>query len=169
MRPSVLWFFQRLAPKIGATRANQWLEKFHYGNADTSGAITEYWVNGRLRISPDEQLAFLKRFYDGALPVSAGHVDRVREAMEQDPGTVENARGIHTLDARWRDGISLNAKTGATTLASGESVSWLVGRLTVERRILPFVSAVWKPGGVDSLDATRLAINTFVERGVLPR
>ena len=167
MRPSVLWFFQRMAPKIGAARARQWLQRFNYGNADTSGSITEYWVNGRLRISPDEQLAFLKQFYDATLPVSRRHLDNLREAMEQDAGTVENARGIYKLDAPWRPGITLNAKTGASSIAGAESVSWLVGQLTVDGRPLVFASAVWSDGGVDPLDATRLAIKTFVDRKVL--
>jgi len=168
MRPSVLWFFQAMAPRIGATRAHEWLQRFQYGNADTSGPITQYWVNGQLRISPDEQLAFVKKFYDGVLPVSKHHADRLREALEQAPGTVENARGVTQLDARWRPGISLNSKTGASTIESGESVSWLVGQLAVERRKIVFVGAVWRRrGGVDTLDATRLAIKTFVERGVL--
>ena len=157
MRPSVLWFFQEMAPRIGAARAHEWLQRFDYGNTDTSGPITQYWVNGRLRISPDEQLAFLTKFYDGTLPVKKAHVDRLKDAMEQAPGTVENARGVHTLDAQWRPGISLNSKTGASTIESGESVSWLVGQLTVDRRASwSFASAVWRPkGGVDTLDATR--------------
>jgi len=167
MRPSVLWFFQRMAPKIGAARARQWLQRFNYGNADTSGSITEYWLNGRLRISPDEQLAFLKRFYDATLPVSRRHLDSLREAMQQDPGTIENARGIHKLDASWRPGIALNAKTGATTIAGAESVSWLVGQLTVDGRAVVFASAVWNDGGIDPLDATRLAIKTLVDRKIL--
>jgi beta-lactamase class D len=168
MRPSVLWFFQRMAPKIGAERAREWLTRFQYGNADTSGPITQYWVNGRLRISPDEQLAFVKKFYDRSLPVSKAHADRLEAAIEQAPGTIENARGITRLDAQWRTGIALNSKTGASTIESGESVSWLVGRLTVDQRPIVFASATWRAtGGVDTLDATRLAIRTFVERGVL--
>lgn len=178
MRPSVLWFFQKMAPRIGAARAHEWLQRFEYGNTDTSGPVTLYWVNGRLRISPDEQLAFLANFYRGALPVKREYVDRLKEAMRQDPGTVENARGIHKLDAAWRDGIALNAKTGATTIESGESVSWLVGELTVDARRVTFASATWRDrgpstapraGGVDTLDATRLAIKTFVDRGVLQK
>ena len=170
MRPSVLWFFQRIAPRIGAERAHDWLKRFEYGNADTSGPITLYWVNGTLRISPDEQLAFLTKFYRGALPVKKEYVDRLKELMRQDPGTVENARGVHKLDAAWRDGISLNSKTGASTIESGESVSWLVGELTVDARKVTFASAVWRAkGGVDTLDATRLAITTFVDRGVLQK
>lgn len=170
MRPSVLWFFQRMAPRIGAERAHEWLQRFAYGDTDTSGPITLYWVNGRLRISPDEQLAFLTKFYAGTLPVRKEYVDRLKHAMVQAPGTVENARGVHTLAAEWHNGIVLNSKTGATTIDSGESVSWLVGQLAVDDRKLTFASAVWRAkGGVDGLDATRQAIRTFVDRGVLPK
>ena len=98
------------------------------------------------------------------------YVDRLIESMEQAPGTVENARGVHTLDAKWRRGLSLNSKTGATTIESGQSISWLVGRLTIDGRALTFASAVWRAkGGVDTLDATRLMIATMVERGVLEK
>jgi len=166
MRPSVLWFFQRMSPRVGADRAHQWLQRFAYGNADTSGPITQYWINGHLRISPDEQLAFLTKFYGGTLPIRKVYVDHLVAALEQAPGTVENARGVHKLDMKWRPGIALNSKTGATTLASGESVSWLVGRLTVDARTVTFASAVWSSRGVDTLDATRLAVGTFVERGI---
>ena len=170
MRPSVLWFFQKMAPRIGPARAHEWLQRFAYGNTDTSGQITMYWVNGRLRISPDEQIAFLTKFYRGSLPVKQDHVDRLKGAMEQAPGTVENARGMHKLDAEWRNGISLNSKTGATTIESGESVSWLVGQLSIDDRKIPFVSAVWRPsGGVDTMEAARLAIKTFVDKGILKR
>ena len=170
MKPSVLWFFQRMAPRIGAERAHEWLQRFAYGNADTSGPITMYWVNGRLRISPAEQLAFLTKFYGGTLPVKKIYVDHLQEAMRQAPGTVENARGVHKLEARWRNGITLDSKTGASTIESGESVSWLVGQLTIDDRKLTFASAVWRAkGGVDTLDATHLAIRTFVDRGVLQK
>lgn len=168
MKPSVVWFFQKMAPRIGAARAHEWLERFDYGNAETSGPITMYWLNGRLRITPNEQLAFLSKFYGGTLPVKKAYVDRLKDAMQQAPGTVEYARGLQTLEAQWRAGISLNAKTGATTIESGESVSWLVGQLAVDGRALTFASAVWRgQGGVDALDAARLAIQTFVDRGLL--
>ena len=168
MRPSVLWFFQKMAPRIGASRAKEWLDRFSYGNANTSGDITRYWVNGRLLISPDEQLTFVTKFYAGTLPVQKHYVDKLKAAMEQAPGTVENARGVHKLDAAWRSGLSLNSKTGATTIESGQAVSWLVGQLTADGRSYAFASAVWRAdGGVDTLDATSLAVTTFKERGVL--
>ena len=41
LRPSVLWFFQRIAPRIGAERMTGWLGQFEYGNQDVSGSISE--------------------------------------------------------------------------------------------------------------------------------
>ena len=63
LKPSVLWLFQRIAPRIGAARMTEWLAKFKYGNGEVSGPITEYWINGRLQVSVPEQVAFLREFY----------------------------------------------------------------------------------------------------------
>jgi beta-lactamase class D len=168
MRPSVLWFFQRIAPRVGAERMRGWLQQFDYGNAESSGPITQYWVNGTLRVSPEEQVRFLRRFYAGDLPVSAGHIAAVRGSLEQQPGTVQNARGVHRLDAVWPAGAALNSKTGASTIANGESVSWLVGRLAVDGNYYVFAGAVWRArGGVDTLDGARAAVRAFKTQRVL--
>jgi beta-lactamase class D len=169
LRPSVLWFFQRMAPQIGAARMHGWLERLHYGNADTSGDVKLYWLNGRLRVSPDEQVAFLDQFFRGTPPFRAESQRMIRDALEQKPGTVQNARGVHTVDGRWAGATRLISKTGATTAADGRAVSWLVGQLSVGGRSYVFASAVWKNGDVDGLDGTRLAVRTFIERGLIPR
>jgi beta-lactamase class D len=169
LRPSVLWFFQRMAPKIGASRMHDWLTRLNYGNADTSGDVTRYWLNGRLRVSPDEQVAFLDEFFRGTLPFRADSQRMIREALEQKPGTVQNARGVHPIEGRWDAGTGLIAKTGATTTADGQSVSWLVGQLVAGGRSHVFASAVWRSGGVDGLDGARLAVRTFIERRLIAR
>jgi len=168
LRPSVLWFFQRIAPEIGAGRMAEWLEQFKYGNRDTSGPITQYWLNGHLRISPIDQVAFLSRFYQETLPVSIAHMRAVRGGLEQRPGTVQNALGVQRVDGDWRNS-TLNAKTGATTTPE-YSVSWLVGLVRAKGRDLVFAAAVWKKdGAVDSLEGTRLAVRAFIEAGLVPR
>ena len=167
MKPSVVWFFQRIAPRIGAERMHAWLQQNEYGNADTSGPVTEYWLNGRLRVSPDEQVRFLRRFYSGELPVAAAYLTAVRGAIEQKPGTIENARGVKALDAAWPAGTTLNAKTGATTIADGQGVSWLVGRLSVGGQAYIFAGAAWSQGAVDNLAGADAAIRAFKERKLL--
>ena len=166
LRPSVLWFFQRTAPRIGAAPMAEWLGRFEYGNGDVSGPITQYWVNGRLQISPLEQVMFLRRFYAQSLPVRVEHIKAVHAGLTQDRGTMENSLGIHRLDGDWA-GAGLNAKTGATS-TSAYRVSWLVGMLTSGQQYV-FAAAVWNQSGqVDTLDATRLAVRQFIESGLLP-
>jgi beta-lactamase class D len=169
LRPSVVWFFQRMAPKIGASRMHDWLTRLNYGNADTSGDVTRYWLNGRLRVSPDEQLAFLKEFFSGSLPFRPEFQEQVRHALEQRPGTIQNALGIHPIDGRWDSSTLLTAKTGATTTPDGQRVSWLVGHLGAGARQYVFASAVWKKGEVDGLDGARLAVRTFIQRRLIAR
>lgn len=168
MRPSVVWFFQRIAPRVGAERMHSWLARLGYGNADTSGPVTEYWLNGRLRVSPEEQVHFLRRFYDGTLPVAAAHVASVQSSLVQEAGRFENASGSHPLEVAWRDGLALSAKTGATTASDGTSVSWLVGRLTVDGRHQVFASAVWAVGRpVDPLAGAHEAMRELRRRGLV--
>ena len=168
MKPSVVWFFQRIAPRVGAERMHGWLERLQYGNADTSGDVKMYWLNGVLRVSPDEQVAFLRHFYASTLPIAAAHQKSVRDALDQQPGTVQNSLGVHDLDGRWTPDVRLNAKTGASTTANGESVSWLVGALSVGGRDHVFASAVWGDDeSVDLLDGPHLAVRTLIERRLL--
>ena len=167
LRPSVLWLFQRIAPRIGAERAAAWLDKFDYGNANVAGPIAQYWVDGSLAISPIEQVAFLRRFYQGALPVQRRYIEGVRAGLEQQQGTVENSLGVHRLAGNWA-GTRLNAKTGATTTRDYR-VSWLVGLLSVKSGDYVFASAVWRAGGqVDILDGARRAARAFIEEGMIP-
>jgi beta-lactamase class D len=168
LRPSVLWFFQRIAPRIGAERMKGWLDRFEYGNRDVSGPIAEYWINGHLRVSPREQMAFLRRFYREELPIAAAHLRAVRQGLEQKPGTVQNALGVHQMTGDWRK-ATLNSKTGATTTPDLR-VSWLVGLLRSSGTDYVFAAAVWRADGeVDTLDGARLAVNTFIDTKILPR
>jgi len=166
---SVLWFFQRTAVKIGPERMRGFLEKFGYGNTDTSGAADQYWINGRLQISADEQVAFLRRFYARELGISAAHVDVVERAMVEPPGGVQNATGVHTLTKTWRNGDVLSGKTGAGMARADpeERVSWLVGRLTAGGKHYVFASNIVRRATLDPVEASRLAFKTFRERKLI--
>lgn len=167
LKPSALWVFQRIAPRVSAARAHEWLTRLSYGNADTSGPVTDYWLNGRLRISPDEQVAFLREVFGGATAFAPAHVEAVRAGLVQQPGTVENSTGVHSLGVTWHDAWTLEAKTGATRMADGTGVSWLVGRWTVDGRAYVFAGAAWRAGEVDTLDGTRAVVRAFRDRGIV--
>ena len=60
--------FQAIARNVGQPRMDDWLARLGYGNRDTSGGIDRFWLWGGLRISPIEQIDFLRRLEGGKLP-----------------------------------------------------------------------------------------------------
>jgi beta-lactamase class D len=162
MRYSVVWYFQRVASMLGVDRERDYLARLAYGNLDTSGGLTTFWLDGSLRISPDEQEVFMRHLYEDALPVSADAMRAVREMLVQPPGVVVNALGEHPFDAPWPDGTVLSAKTG-----TADDVTWLVGSVRRLSRSWVFVSCVLGPAEHNMLGAIHLAADSLREAGVL--
>ena len=124
LRYSVVWYSQRLTRALGAALISQSLADFGYGNADMSGddgaqdGLERAWLSSSLKVSPREQVTFLRGLVAGTLPVSA-------EAMAQTRNLVA-AR----LDRGWR----MQGKTGGAypRLANGafdraRGIGWYVG------------------------------------------
>ncbi|MCB1718370.1 MAG: class D beta-lactamase, partial [Candidatus Competibacteraceae bacterium] len=73
IRVSAVWFYQELARRVGAERMRELVAKAGYGNRDVAGAIDTFWLDGAIRITPREQVAFLERLYRGDLPFREEH------------------------------------------------------------------------------------------------
>lgn len=76
MKESVVWFSQKLTPKLGKNKIEQYLRAFDYGNADLSSGLTDAWLHspnnpgGSLSINAYEQVAFMEKLWTDKLPVS---------------------------------------------------------------------------------------------------
>lgn len=81
LKESVVWFSQRLTPKIGLEKIEAYLKDFHYGNQDFSGGITKAWLMSTLKISAREQVDFLRRARLGELKVSEKTTDTVMSIL----------------------------------------------------------------------------------------
>lgn len=161
MRYSVVWYFQRVAAMLGLDRERVYLAKFDYGNQDTSSGLTTFWLDGSLRISPDDQQKFLVRLYEDTLSVNRDAMRTVRELLVQPAGVVVNATGEHPFDAPWPEGTVVSAKTG-----SADEVRWLVGHVERAHHSWVFVSCV-TGGDLDSLAAIDLAAKALRASQVL--
>jgi beta-lactamase class D len=98
-RDSVLWYYHALSQKAGLAAESRLVKQFGYGNADTSGGVDgarPFWIDGSLRISANEQVAFLQRLRDKRLGLSA-RTDSLTKAImiaEQTPaGTLRAKTG----------------------------------------------------------------------------
>lgn len=78
---STVWYYQELSRRVGGQQMKYWIDKANYGNTDTSGGIDRFWLTGGLRVSPEQQIDFLRRLRDNKLPFSQHSVDIVKNIM----------------------------------------------------------------------------------------
>lgn len=100
MKYSVVWYSQQIAKFLGYEKLRDYAEAFGYGNADVTGdpgknnGLERSWIASSLKISPREQVAFLKKLVNHDLPVSADAMDAAMEIVEgQEIGDGWHAKG----------------------------------------------------------------------------
>lgn len=135
IRYSVVWYSQRLTRAMGAEALTRHARAFAYGNADFGGdpgrdnGLERAWLASSLRISPREQVTFLRALARGTLPVAA-------EAMVRARGLVE-----HRAVGDWE----VHGKTGAAaprradrSFDRAHAWGWYVGWAERDGRLLVF-------------------------------
>ena len=114
-KDSVLWYYHALSKKAGLPAEARLVTQFGYGNRDTSGGVAgqhPFWIDGSLRISANEQVAFLKRLHDDRLGLSPRTASLTKDIM------------IAERTPLW----TLRAKTGACEPTGDREVTmWYVG------------------------------------------
>ena len=80
---SAIWFYQVLARRVGYDRMQKWVAQAGYGNQNIgdAGDIDRFWLEGKLRITPQEQIQFLRRLYNNDLPFSERSLSIVKDMM----------------------------------------------------------------------------------------
>jgi len=79
-RHSAVWVYEQVAKEIGDKRESEYLDSIEYGNQDVDGA-KPFWIEGNLKVSAIEQIAFLKKLYRNQLPFSKEHQRLVKDIM----------------------------------------------------------------------------------------
>jgi beta-lactamase class D/beta-lactamase regulating signal transducer with metallopeptidase domain len=140
IRNSTVWYAQRVTSQLGAERFQRYVDSFNYGNLDVSGdagknnGLTLSWIGSSLKISPVEQVAFLRNIVNRKLPLSAHAYEMTARLTELD-----------TLPNGWR----IHGKTGtaAPVLANGRDdalhrYGWFVGWASKGGRTVVFARLV---------------------------
>ncbi|MCY1665614.1 class D beta-lactamase [Rhizobium sp. SL86] len=91
LKYSVVWYSQRITHALGEKTLTDYARSFDYGNADFSGDATKNngldraWIASSLKISPQEQVAFLQRLAKRTLPVKPEAMEKALASMETFP------------------------------------------------------------------------------------
>lgn len=124
MQYSVVWFSQQIASQLGPARLAQYTRDFDYGNADVTGwpspdnHIDGAWIMSTLRISPLEQVQFVRKIVNRQLPIKAQAYAMTERITRMDSGT---------------PGLTVHGKTGTGSPGSdgrydaAQAYGWFVG------------------------------------------
>jgi beta-lactamase class D len=153
IRYSVVPYYQELARRIGRERMQHYIDSVGYGNGDISGPIDLFWLEGSLKISPMEQMAFLVRLYRNDLPFSMRTMEIVRRILPMETG----------------DEFILRGKTGWAVRDSA-NVGWWVGWVERRDRTCFFATVLRSDHPREDFGAVRLALTRKIlhELQVLP-
>jgi len=138
MQYSVVWYSQILTQQLGMARFQDYLQRFEYGNQDASGdagkdnGITNSWLSSSLRITPIQQLHFIRKLVNQQLPVSA-----------QAQSLTKKITYLSNLNNGWR----VHGKTGTGRLADGSSaaqdqIGWFIGWADNGKQQIVFVHQI---------------------------
>lgn len=142
---SVVWYYQELARRVGDERMRGFIDRLRYGNGDLSGGLTTFWLGSSLKISADEQVAFLRNLHTGKLPLSRRSMDIVLDIMTQ-PGNA---------------GVIYRGKTGSDRNVPGvPDLGWWIGTITRDGQTWVFAANTSGKGA--SGPATRRTVESFL-------
>jgi beta-lactamase class D len=150
IKASVVPVYQEIARQVGPERMQRYVDAFEYGNRDIAGAIDTLWLEGGLRITALQQVAFLEKLFKEELPASKRSMEIVKDIMlleQNDLGVMRGKTGLLRVDEKMRHG-------------------WLAG--WVERRDEGFIFAMNLSFREQSVVGRRLAIAKALLKQVIP-
>lgn len=127
-------YYQEVARRIGKDTMQRWIDSIGYGNKNISGPVDSFWLNNKLKISPDEQLGLMKRLYFDQLPFRKSVHEMVKNVM------------------LWEDNTAykLSYKTGWGFDEQKNNIGWIVGWVEENNHVYFFVTFIKAaPGDID--------------------
>ena len=150
LKYSVVWLYQRIARQVGEDRYRKWLTEADYGNHNPGGGVDMFWLNGDLRISPMQQIDFLRRLYHNELPFSQRSLDIVKDIMIYEQ----------------TDQYTIRAKTGWSD-AFTPGVGWFVGYLETNGNVYFFANQLDIRHDEDIQARAQIVKDVFEKAGLL--
>lgn len=148
---SCVWCYQELARRVGAAKYPAYIRRSHYGELREPFDETQFWLDGSLTISAEQQVVFLKQVASGAPPFRASSYATLKSIMlsEETPH------------------YRLYAKTGwAAREAPG--VGWYVGYVEVTDDIWLFALNIETHSAADLSLREQIALEALRSKGIVP-
>ena len=110
-KTSAVPVYQEIARRIGVEKMKHYTQLFNYGILDINAEnIDKFWLEGNSAITQYQQIYFLRKLYNLALPVREKSMRQVKEMMRYEVS----------------DNYTISGKTG-WAIRQKENITWFVG------------------------------------------
>jgi beta-lactamase class D len=154
MRFSMPWYSQELVKKLAKKNMKQYIETLGYGNMDLTGANDEnnmpkFWLSSSLKITPLQQLEFIKKLAKNKLPFSISAQEKTKDLIK----LMEES-----AFANW---WSIHGKTG-----SGSNEGYFVGFAEKDGDIVSFVIHISNIKNLGGIKAKQIIMQKMIDEKI---
>lgn len=147
---SCVWCYKEFALKIGSEKYKSYLEKLDYGNRYIGDNVSDFWLDGSLKITAFEQIKFLKKLYKNDLPFKVKDINTLKQIMIEE----ENKN------------FTLRAKTGWSTRFESES-GWYIGYIETKDDVWFFATNLITHGENDLPLRKVITMEALKSKGII--
>ncbi len=140
-KQNVVWYFQELARELKPKHIQRFVDKCNYGNRDISSSKSPFWLSGRLRITPVQQVRFLVQLVKETIPFSQFSIQTVKRIMFWEK----------------TDRYTMWGKTGRS-YQDGIGIGWFVGYLQKGVNIYVFATLIEAKNPDSKFGKTRITL-----------
>lgn len=151
MENSVNWYFQSIDKQLGHPLITKYVHTLGYGNEDTSGDLSSYWMESSLKISPVEQVELLTELYTNKLPFA-----------EESMNAVKNTLHISSSKAG-----SFYGKTGTGRVNEQDINGWFIGYVESLNGTYFFATNIQGNKGASGSKALDISLSILSDTGIL--
>ncbi len=155
---SAVWYYQKLALRVGPEKMKYYVDQIPYGNQDISGGINKFWLSSSIKISAKEQVELLKRLYLNDLPFTQENMDITKK--------------IIILSSN--DQITFSGKTGSGSSSEqdGDStekymVGWFIGEIENNGHRYFFATNIEATENASGIKAKEISKSILTDLGLL--
>ena len=140
MSASVNWYFQEIDKQLGLSGIDRYLREIRYGNENTKGGLSSYWMESSLKISPIEQVELLRKLYENNLGFGIQNVNAVKDSILLSSSEAGNLYG----------------KTGTGCIDGKDVNGWFVGYVEAPDNTWFFAANIAANGGASGSSAAEI-------------
>ena len=143
-------YFQAVARQIGKDTMKFWIDSIGYGNKNINGPVDSFWLNNKIKISPDEQLGFTSKLYFDQLPFQKYAQQMVQDVMLQEDNTL----------------YKLSYATGTGVDENENKIGWVQGWVEENRHVYFFVTLIKSPDKNTDMKTIGIHISKSILKGM---